>query len=96
MVIAVSLIPLADSVLRPNVAHATATWQMLGSTLSNGTGNYTSMAIGSNNVPVVAYTDSNVGNEAEVKEFNGTSWVNIGSDGISAGSASYMPIWPST
>jgi uncharacterized repeat protein (TIGR02543 family) len=50
------------------------------------------MAISPNNTPVVAYTDSNAGNKVEVKEYNGTSWVNLGGDGISAGSASYVEL----
>jgi hypothetical protein len=55
-------------------------WSVLGSFgLSAGTVYYeTPLAIDSNNVPYVAYTDMANGNKATVKKFDGTQWMNAG------------------
>ena len=44
---------------------------------------YTSMAIGLNDTPYVAYLDQANNDAVSVKKFNGTSWVYVGSPGFS-------------
>jgi uncharacterized protein YjdB/DNA-binding NarL/FixJ family response regulator len=71
-----------------------SSWTNLGAAaFSLGTVTYTSLAIGSANVPYIVYADNTNGGKATIMKYNGTAWVSVGSSsGVSAGSASYTCI----
>jgi len=71
-----------------------AAWSAVGDPagLSEATANDPKIAI-FDNTPYVAYIDTNnYTNKVTVKKFDGTSWVLVGSGGISAGGAYYIDI----
>jgi len=72
-----------------------SSWATVGSTgFSAGDMSYACMAIGSNDTPYVAYSDFGGGSagKATVMKYNGSSWVNVGSAGFSAGRAYYVSL----
>jgi hypothetical protein len=55
-----------------------SSWETLGSALSDGEANYTSMAIDSNDIPYIAYRNYAGSNtKVTVMKWNGTSWENV-------------------
>lgn len=68
-----------------------AQWSIAGSAgISGAVANYTSMAIGKNDTPYIAYADNSKGDKLTVKKFNGSSWVTVGSTGVSSGSVTWV------
>lgn len=53
---------------------------------STGAANYISIALDANGIPYVTYSDAGNGSMAIVKKFEGGSWVDVGTPGISTGS----------
>jgi hypothetical protein len=51
-----------------------------------------SMALDGNGMPYVAYQDGNNSFKATVKKFTGSSWVDVGTAGFSAGSPSFITL----
>jgi hypothetical protein len=85
VVIGCSLTP-GDSTPSPPTATPTPapTWAYVGSAgFSDGIVYASSISI-DNGIIYVAYSDSTVSNKAIVKQFNGTSWDNVGNPGFSA------------
>lgn len=71
---------------------AQAQWSTVGSTaFSPGDAEYTSIAIGTNDTPFVAFRDAANSFKQTVMKYNSTSWVSIGT-GISAGNSSYSEL----
>lgn len=71
-------------------------WKLLGviGTAANDTANTRplSLAIGSDDQPVVAYKNSNDGHTLYVKKFNGTDWDILGSGAVSDGLARWVSL----
>jgi hypothetical protein len=61
-------------------------------TLSTGSVNYTSIALGADKNPYVAFTDGANGNKVSVKKFDGASWVDVGTPYFSNGAARYVKL----
>ena len=71
----------------------TPAWVNVGApAFSEGSADYTSMAIDSTGIPYVAYKDNSQGGKLSVKKFNGTNWITVGSLGISDGSVRFTSI----
>ena len=71
----------------------TPAWINVGApAFSEGSADYTSMAMDSTGVPYVAYKDNSQGGKLSVKKFNGTNWITVGSLGVSDGSIRYTSI----
>ncbi len=72
-----------------------SSWVNVGSTnFSDAGASYVSLAIDPSGVPYVAYKDAYwmYSNKLTVKKFNGSSWVTVGTEGFSAGSADYISL----
>jgi|GEM_PF-1313119 len=71
--------------------YAQAPWQGLGANdgMVNGSSDYSSIAVDTNNVPFVAYSDLSDGSKLKIKKFNGTDWEAVGTN-PSEGSALYI------
>jgi MBG domain/IPT/TIG domain len=71
-------------------------WVTVGSAdFSAGPAYYTSLAFSPSGIPYVAYSDDSTGKgsgPATVMEYNGTSWVVVGSAGFSAGAVYYTSL----
>ena len=66
-------------------------WAYLGTPgFSSGLGRFTSIAVNSNGIPFVAYSDGGAGNRLTVMKWNGASWVSVGGTGVSAGEADWI------
>lgn len=53
---------------------------------------YVSLAIDNMNAPYVVYQDGGNSNKATVKKFDGSTWLTVGTEGFSLGSATYSDI----
>ncbi|WP_423149068.1 gliding motility-associated C-terminal domain-containing protein [Rubrolithibacter danxiaensis] len=72
-----------------------ASWEILGNPgLSDGSAAYTSIAVGSNNIPYVVYQDGASFNKVSVKWYKSSTgtWEVAGTEGFSAGSADFTAI----
>ncbi len=60
--------------------------------ISVGSASFVSLALSTGGTPYVAYNDADVsiGNKAIVKTYNGSSWVNLGTQPVSAGVATHI------
>lgn len=74
-----------------NLMYAQSPWQPLGVSdgMVNSSSDYSSIAVDTNNVPFVAYSDLTDGSKLKVKKFDGTGWLDVGTN-PSDGSAIYM------
>lgn len=74
-----------------SVLYAQVPWQGLGPNdgLVNSSSDYSSIAVDTNNVPFVAYSDITDGSKLKVKKFNGTDWEPVGTN-PSDGSSLYI------
>lgn len=71
--------------LTDNYVYAQMQWNVLGTAgFSPGICNYTSLALDTNGVPYLAFSDIGMGG-ASVMKFNGKNWVLVGSRGFSNG-----------
>jgi len=66
------------------------TWEIVGDTIANSTNGV--VAIDSNNIPYIVYSDSLNGSKATVKKFNGTAWETVGSAGFSTNNINFFDI----
>ena len=57
-------------------------WNDVGSSVSAGYMSYNSLAFDNNGVLHIAYSDYNFEGKAVVKKYNGTNWVNVGTQGF--------------
>ena len=70
-------------------------WEYVGSqNLTPGGATYTSLAIDGSDVPYMAFVDAYYlyNNKASVFKFNGATWVPVGTEGFSAGTANYTSL----
>ena len=77
------LLSLACSLLMGGAASAQVWTALGGPAFSQGQVNLTSMAVGLNDTPYIAYLDLANNDAVSVKKFNGTSWVYVGNPGFS-------------
>ncbi len=59
---------------------------------SDGSADYTSIAIDSAGTVFVAYSDGTAGGKVTVKTYNGADWVDVGSKGFSSGAAAFVSL----
>jgi hypothetical protein len=66
-----------------------SSWVSVGSEFFSGDGTnnkiFPTLVFDSNDVPYVAFSDGDYGEKATLMKYNGSSWVNVGSPGFSAG-----------
>ena len=62
------------------------------SDFSDGSADYTSLAIDSSGNVFVAYSDGTVGGKVTVKTWDSFAWVDVGSKGFSAGAAAFVSL----
>lgn len=68
-------------------------WSVLGgSNAVDGSAHFGSMAIASNKVSYIAYSDVSAGDKITVKRFVGTAWEVLGGAGFSSGKANYTAV----
>ena len=67
-------------------------WVRLGTGLTTGYANFTSIAIAPDGTPYIAFGDFNNGNKATVYKYTGTTWTIVGVPDFSTGAALYTSI----
>ncbi|XZF12747.1 T9SS type A sorting domain-containing protein [Chitinophagaceae bacterium MMS25-I14] len=68
-------------------------WNLVGTQgFNSGISLYTSVAIGNDNQPYIAYADVTAPQQVNVMKYDGTSWVYIGGSGLSAGAGAFTSL----
>lgn len=92
-----TVIAYQDNSLNPfkisSMAFAGSSWALLGSQgFSDGQASFVQLRIGSDNNPIVAYSDSSYSNKAYVQKWSGSAWDQVGSKGFTSGGANNLSL----
>jgi hypothetical protein len=84
---------MADSDVAVSSPFYIAKWRLLGSAgISVGEARHMDIAMGTDNLPVVIYSDAGDGWKAYAKKWNGTAWTGLGDAPLSSGVANYTAL----